>query len=212
MVDPARAGAAPGAGVAVVALVASAGGLGAISTVLGAFGADIPAAIIVAQHLGGQGSTLIEILRRRFVLPINWMTDGVALRPGEVMVCPPRTAAEILPDGTVVLTGSVVVAQGPFDRLLTSLAASFGARAVAVVLTGMGKDGAAGARALRDAGGAILAQSEQTAQHPSMPRAAVDAGAVDLVLDVNEIGPVLAGVFAGGSLLQRASRPPASPG
>ena len=69
-----------------------------------------------------------------------------------------------------------------------------------MVLTGHGKDGAAGARALKQAGGAVIAQSEETAEQPSMPRAAVEVGAADLVLPLHEIAPVIVDVVSGGQL------------
>src|SRR3712207_6520340 len=75
----------------VVALVTSAGGLEALSAVLRGLPEDFPAAVVVGQHLSGQGSTLVEILGRRTRLPVEWARDGSALRAGHVTVCPPRT-------------------------------------------------------------------------------------------------------------------------
>ena len=185
----------------VVALVASAGGLGAIATVLRAFPRDIPVAVIVAQHLGGHGSALVEVLRHRIDLPVSWASDGRVLERGTVVVAPPKTSVEVLPDGTVSLKpGPNTVSGGPLDLLLTSLADSFGARAAAAVLSGMGHDGAAGARALKDTGATVVAQSEVSAEHSGMPLAAIEAGAVDLVLDLSDIGPVLLDVVRGGEL------------
>ncbi|WP_426513849.1 chemotaxis protein CheB [Dactylosporangium sp. McL0621] len=191
----------PGKGPAVVALVASAGGLGAVTTVLKAFPADLPAAVVVAQHLGGHGSALVEILRRRTGLPVSWAVDGMVLQRGRVVIAPPKTAVEVLPDGTLAMTPSPNSSEtGPLDVLLRSLADSFGAQAAGVVLSGMGRDAAAGARALKDAGGTVVAQSEDSAEYPGMPRAAVEIGAVDLVLDLRDIGPVLVDVVRGGEL------------
>src|SRR3712207_4204172 len=81
----------------VVALVASAGGLEALSTVLGKLPADLPVAVVVAQHLGGQGSRLVDILGRRTPLAVEWASDGGRIEPGQVVVCPPRSVLEILP-------------------------------------------------------------------------------------------------------------------
>jgi signal transduction histidine kinase/chemotaxis response regulator CheB len=190
-----------GAGLAVVALVASAGGLGAITSVLRAFPPGFPAAVLVAQHLGGHGSALVEILTRRVGLPVKWARDGMVLERGVVTIAPPRTAVEVLPDGTLSL-GSVAndTGSGTLDVLLASLADSFGARAGAAVLSGMGRDAAAGARAMKDAGGTVVAQSEESSEHAGMPQAAVDSGAVDLVLDLQDIGPVLLDLVRGGEL------------
>ncbi|MET0414437.1 MAG: chemotaxis protein CheB, partial [Actinoplanes sp.] len=91
-------------------------------------------------------------------------------------------------------------ASGPLDALLISLADSFGGRAAAVVLSGMGRDSAMGAVALKNAGGTVMAQSEDSAEYAAMPRAAVEAGAVDLVLDLRDIGAVMVDVVRGGEL------------
>ncbi|MCY1139421.1 ATP-binding protein [Actinoplanes sp. Pm04-4] len=190
-----------GSGPVVVALVASAGGLGAVTSVLKEFPGDLTAAVVVAQHLGSHGSALVDILGRRSALPVAWATEGALLIPGRVLVAPPLTALEVMPDGTVSLSEAVnTTGSGSLDLLLRSLADSFGPDAAAAVLSGMGRDGAAGARALKEAGGTVVAQSEDSAEHPSMPRAAVDSGAVDLVLDLRDIGPVLMDVLRGGEL------------
>ncbi|BCJ47521.1 hypothetical protein Aiant_81780 [Actinoplanes ianthinogenes] len=190
-----------GRGVEVVALVTSAGGLDALSAVLRGLPRDFPAAIVLTQHLGGQGSALVEILARRIALPIRWARGGDGIEPGTVTVCPPRSVLEVLPDCTcAVRPAESVLADRPLDALLTSVGDSFGAASLAVVLTGMGRDGAAGAAAVRAAGGRVIAQSEDTAEQPSMPAAAVAAGAVDLVLPLFEIGPVLVDVALGRRL------------
>jgi len=183
----------------VIGLVTSAGGLEAISSVLRALPADFSAAIVVAQHLGGQGSQLVAILERRIALPVRWARDGESIRAGEVTVCPVRSALEILPDRTCALRKIENSLDRPLDLLLSSLAESFGASALGVVLTGMGSDGARGVAALKRVGGTVFAQSEETAEHPSMPRAAIGAG-VDLVLPLHEIGKVIGEVVSGARL------------
>jgi two-component system chemotaxis response regulator CheB len=86
------------------------------------------------------------------------------------------------------------------DHLLRSLADAFGPRAVAVVLTGGGSDGAKGTTALVAAGGVVLAQSEDTADHPSMPHAAAAAGGDTLFVPLDEIADVVAGLVRDGTL------------
>ncbi|WP_433302348.1 chemotaxis protein CheB [Actinoplanes sp. CA-030573] len=190
-----------GRGVDVVALVTSAGGLEALSAVLRVLPRDFPAAVVLTQHLGGQGSALAEILDRRIALPVRWAREGGRVEPGTVTVCPPRSVLEVLPDRTyAVRPAEKVLAERPLDALLTSVGDSFGPASLAVVLTGMGGDGAAGASAVRAAGGRVIAQSEDTAEQPSMPAAAVAAGAVDLVLPLHEIGATLVDVVAGRRL------------
>ncbi|GAB3767232.1 hypothetical protein GCM10028796_28140 [Ramlibacter monticola] len=189
----------PAAPFDIVAIVASAGGLDAMSAVLAELPAGLPAAIVLAQHLGAE-SALVEILGRRLSLPVAWAAQGTPLLPGHVYVCPPHQSMEVLPDRTCTLTAFTrdLLQEHPFDTLLASVADSCGSRAVAVVLTGMGRDGAAGARAVRTAGGAVIVQSEDTAAYPDMPRAASRAGAADLVLPLALIGRTLNDVVAGG--------------
>ncbi|TQS40430.1 chemotaxis protein CheB [Cryptosporangium phraense] len=181
----------------VLVLVASAGGLGAISAVLRTLPADPPVAIVVAQHLGGHGSALVDILGRRVDVPVRWAADGDVLVRGEVRVAPPRSVLEVLPDGALSVS-PLRKPYEPLDILLSSLADSFANRVAAVVLSGMGRDGAVGAKAVRDAGGIVLAQSPDSAEHAGMPAAAIAAGATDLVVDLYDIGPLLLDVVRGG--------------
>jgi two-component system chemotaxis response regulator CheB len=97
-----------------------------------------------------------------------------------------------------------------FDVLLASIAGSYGARSVAVVLSGSGHDGAAGTVAMKLAGAVVIAQSPETAQYPSMPIAAARAGA-DLVVDVAKIADLLTGIVGGGPLPPRRERPQPTP-
>src|SRR5262245_24047826 len=184
----------------VVTLVTSAGGLEAVSAVLRELPRDFPAAVVVAQHLSGKGSTLTSLLERRTTLRVEWAATGSRLKPGRVFVCPPLRQLEVLPDGTCSVGGVATAREKPLDLLLESIADSYGSRALAVVLTGMGKDSAAGAAAVRRAGGVVLVQSEWTAEQPSMPHAVIDRGAADLVLPLHELAPVIADVVTGGEL------------
>jgi chemotaxis response regulator CheB len=106
-----------------VALVASAGGLEALTVALRDLPKDLPVAVVVSQHLGGKGSLLVDILRRRIALPVSWAEEGVPLKPGEVVVCPPRRVLEVLPDRTVILPPLSQSHNGrPLDQMLGSVA------------------------------------------------------------------------------------------
>lgn len=187
----------------VVALVTSAGGLDAVSLVLADLPPDLPVAVVVGQHLGID-SALVDILARRTQLPVAWVEEGTRLEAGQVHVCPPYSRLEILPDGSCTLApfDRHLLTERPLDGLLQSVGDSYGPRSVAVVLTGMGRDGAAGARALKAAGGAVLVQSEESAAFPDMPRAAIEAGAADLVVPLAGLGRALLDVLAGGRFPQ----------
>lgn len=195
-----------GRGVELVVLLASAGGLEALSTVLRDLPSDFPAAVLVQQHLGGHDSLLTTILRRQTGLAIGWAQDGLRLRPGQVVVCPPSVLLQLSAKGRCRLQDAQRHQALVFDVLLASIAASYGPRSVAVVLSGSGHDGAAGTVAMKRAGAVVIAQSPETAHYPSMPIAAARAGA-DLVVDVGEIGGVLAGIVTGEALIQRRELP-----
>jgi signal transduction histidine kinase/chemotaxis response regulator CheB len=185
----------------VVALVSSAGGLSALNQVLHRLPADFGAAVVVMQHLGSTGSSLVEILRRRSRLPVEWIRDHDVLRPGRVYVCPPRQLLEVMPDAACSLRPMEDEHRlRPIDFFLISLADSYGRRAMAVVLTGMGRDAEAGGLAVSEAGGTVVVQNPESAEHPGMPSAVVGSGAADLVLQLPEIGPVIGDIVATGVL------------
>jgi PAS domain-containing protein len=170
-----------------------------LSAVVHDLPADLSAAVLVQQHLTVPASRLNELLGGPTRYEVVWAVEGAVAGSGRVSVCPPGMRMEILPDGTCLLAARERYKDRPHDLLLASLAESYGPRALAVVLTGEGSDGAAGTAALKAAGGVIIAQSEDTAEHPSMPRAAAEAGA-DLVLPLYEIAGVVADIVRGGPL------------
>lgn len=185
--------AAPRAPLPVVALVASAGGLQALAAVLGGLPAGLGAAVVVLQHLeAGRQSLLPELLSRRTVLPVHEAADGAVLRPGAVYVAPSGRHLRITARGTLSLTDTPPVhySRPSADVLLASLADA-GVPMIAVVLTGRGEDGAAGALLVHRGGGTVLAQDRATSRHFGMPGAADDAGAVDEVLALEAIAPRL---------------------
>ena len=199
-----------GRGVELVVLLASAGGLEPLSTVLRGLPSDFPAAVVVQQHLGGHDSLLTTILQRQTGRAIGWAQDGMVLHNGQVVVCPPAILLQLDPEGRCRLQDAQRHQALVFDVLLASIAGSYGPRSVAVVLSGSGHDGAAGTVAMKLAGAVVIAQSPETAQYPSMPIAAARAGA-DLVLDVGEIADVLAGIVGGAALPPRREPPAPTP-
>ena len=187
-----------GRGVELVVLLASAGGLEPLSTVLRGLPSDFPA-VVVQQHLGGHDSMLTTILQRQTGRAIGWAQDGMVLQNGQVVVCPPAILLQLDSEGRCRLQDAQRHQVFVFDLLLASIAGSYGPRSVAVVMSGSGHDGAAGTVAMKLAGAVVIAQSPETAQYPSMPIAAARAGA-DLVLNVGEIADVLIGIVGGAAL------------
>src|SRR5258705_9038654 len=122
--------------VEVVALLASAGGLDALSIVLADLPTEFPAAVVVQQHLGGgYCSVLPSILGMRSQHRVGWARDGQMLTPGQVIVCPPGVDMELMPDGSCCLRALEGIGMRRFDTLLASMASSYGARGLAVVLS-----------------------------------------------------------------------------
>ncbi|MFM0755532.1 CheR family methyltransferase [Paraburkholderia strydomiana] len=159
--------------------------------------AEIPAvsgmAFLVVQHLDpSRRSLLPEILLKRVSMPVVQAVDGMAVEADHLYVIPPNTSMlvdqrriRLRPrDGTL---GPPM----PIDDLLSSLASDQGSRAIGVVLSGSGSDGALGLKAIQQEGGITFAQDEASAQYSSMPHAAIAMGGVDRVLSPREIAKEL---------------------
>jgi two-component system chemotaxis response regulator CheB len=145
----------------VIALGSSAGGLHALSVILAALPADFPAPVLVAQHLSPDfPSEMAHILGRHTALRVKQAEQGERLYAGWVYVAPPGKHLVACADGSLALTSTPRVhhCRPSADVLLKSVAASFGVRAVGVILTGGDGDGAAGIQAIKAAGGITMAQ------------------------------------------------------
>jgi two-component system, chemotaxis family, protein-glutamate methylesterase/glutaminase len=190
----------------VMALVASAGGLQAVSTVLERLPTDLDAAIVVLIHQAPQReSRLVDLLAGRSTLPVLAAEHGRSLRAGTAVVAPPGKHLLITPGPRLatIVSGAAPPNRPSADLLLTTLAIACGPRATAVVLSGGGHDGATGATAVHDFGGTVLASDEATSTEFSMPLATIQRdGAIDHIVALDDIAGVLASI-AGGS----ATRP-----
>lgn len=184
-----------------VVLAASAGGLKALSAVLGALPADFPAAVVAVQHLDPRHRSLIDdILRRRINLGVRLAAEGDRVEPGTVLIAPPDHHVLINPDRTISLSQSALVhfVRPSADLLFESAAGSYREKVIGVILTGSGSDGSMGVKAVKENGGTVIAQDEATSQFFGMPGAAMETGAVDFSLPIEDIGPALVGLLAGG--------------
>ena len=178
----------------VVALAASAGGLNALTHVLATLPGDFPAALVVVQHLDPRHRSLMaDILSRRTALPVKEAADGDELQPGTAYIAPPNRHLLVNPDRTISLTQTQLVhfVRPSADLLFESTAASFKERAIAVVLSGSGHDGAMGVKAIKKMGGTVIVQDAKNAEFAGMPEAAEATGIVDFVLALDEIAPAL---------------------
>jgi two-component system chemotaxis response regulator CheB len=172
-----------------IGVCSSMGGPQALLELLGSLPGSFPLPILIAQHITtGFADGLAQWLDASVPLPVQIGRAGETVVHG-VRLAPDDAHMLLEPDGKLALR-----AGGPTDHnvpsgdvLLGSLATTLGRDAVAVVLTGMGRDGAEGAAAVRAAGGFTIAQDEATSVIYGMPRAAADRG-VDRVLSLTDIG------------------------
>jgi two-component system chemotaxis response regulator CheB len=184
----------PPTGPKVVVVGVSTGGPTALTRVVPAIGGDAGYAMIVVQHMPAQfTATLAERLDGISVVEVREAQHGDKPRRGLVLVAPGDRHLEFADNGTLVLTDGPEVngCRPSADVTMRSAARVFGRRAVGVIMTGMGKDGAEGMAAIRAAGGMTLAQDRASCVIWGMPRAAIEAGVVDEVLPLDDIAPRL---------------------
>ena len=176
-----------------MAIGASLGGPRALAAILRALPASFPVPIAVVQHIAdGFTEGLASWLASESRLQVLEARDGERLRAGRVLVAP--TGRHLLvADGVARLSDAppVDTFKPSVTPLFLSAARVYGARACGVILTGMGRDGAEGLRAIHAAGGPTLAQDEATSAVFGMPRAAIELGAVDRILPIDDIARAL---------------------
>jgi two-component system CheB/CheR fusion protein len=180
-----------------VVIGASAGGIDALSTLVGTLPRDFPAPIVVAQHLDPRrASHLEEIVARRGPLTVRTVQASEPLLPGVIYVVPANRVVEVSDHRVTVREDGQSGPKPSVDRLFDSAARAYGEGLVAVILSGSGSDGAAGARHVTSAGGTVIIQNPDTATFPSMPQSLAPT-TVDIVADVEEIGPLLYELVSG---------------
>ncbi|MEA2405472.1 MAG: two-component system, chemotaxis family, protein-glutamate methylesterase/glutaminase [Thermoleophilaceae bacterium] len=182
-----------------VVIGSSWGGLVALETILRALPKDFGAAIAIAQHRSpdsGSGA-LGAMLGRYSALEVCEAGDKEPIEPGRVYIAPPDYHLYV-EEGSFALDvdDAVQYSRPSIDVLFDSAADVYGERLAAVILTGANQDGAYGITRVRRRGGLTIAQDPATAAKREMPAAAIATGAVDRVLPLDEIGPVLASVSA----------------
>lgn len=182
----------------VVGIGASAGGLESMRPLLDGLHPTGKMAFVVAQHMSPQHrSMLVELLARDCSLKVVEARDGDPLQADTVYVNPPNKDILVV-DGHIVLK-ELERNIGPkpsVDTLFTSLAEMAADKAVGIILSGTGSDGAHGCRAIRAAGGITIAQDPATAKYDGMPSSAIRIDAVDLILSPTEIASQLLGIIS----------------
>ncbi len=183
----------------IVGIGSSTGGPTALLEILSRVPEKYAGAILIAQHMPEKFTrTFAERLDRKSAIRVSEAVDGDLVTARRAFICPGKMCMEaVVSQGPSGLGWNEIrLRVGPpsqhdryipsADRLLRSLA-PVGSRAYGVILTGMGDDGVAGARAIRAGGGLIIAESEETAVVYGMPRAAVKAGVVNEVMGLPQI-------------------------
>ncbi len=176
-----------------IVIGASTGGPRVIHQILGDLPADLGAAVMVVQHIAeGFSPGMVEWLTSGARMPVALASEGQFIRPNEILMAPERRDMLIQPDRTIHLSNSPLLLQRPaIDVTMQAAAEVFGSRAIGVLLTGMGRDGAYGLRAIRANHGQTIAQDEASCAIFGMPRAAIEIDAAAQVLPPSKIGAQL---------------------
>lgn len=180
-------------GFPVVGIGASAGGVEALRTFFESASPDSGLAYVVIQHLSPEhGSLMAEILGRCTKMPVRQIEEGTKVEPNHVYVIRPGRTVTL--DADILHLGEPVEKRGhrhPVDDFFRSLAREQKDSAIAVVLSGTGTNGTAGAQAIKAEGGLCIAQDPETAEFPGMPQSLINAGYADQVLPTQDIPAIL---------------------
>ena len=187
------------AAVVVAGVGASAGGFEAFCQLLAAMPPNPGMALVFVQHLSPtHHSALPQLLASSTAMPVEEATDGMVVRPDHVYVTPANVQLRLEGHALRLLQRPTDRTQySPIDAFFRSLAEDAESGAIGVLLSGNSSDGVAGLRDIRAAGGTVLVQDPQSARFDVMPRAAISAQVVDMVLTPAEMGPALARLTAG---------------
>jgi len=179
--------------IGIVAIGSSTGGPPALSTLLTRLPGRLPVGVVIAQHMPAQFTkSLAERLDSICQLTVREAVDGEKVLPGLVLIAPGgqnMTVTRRGGDAIVTVSAEPVstLYKPCVDVLMNSVADSFNGATLGVILTGMGNNGAMGIRRVKDKGGVVVAQSEQTCVVYGMPRAVIEAGLADHIAAIDDI-------------------------
>lgn len=185
----------------IVGVGASAGGLEALQELFAAVEPTGLFSYVVVQHLSPDYKSLMpELLSRHTTLEVRHVEDGISLESDVVYLLPPKNNITIF-HGKLFLTAQEPTLNLPIDIFFRSLAEDQGDHAVGIILSGTGSDGTRGVRALKEHGGMVLVQDEESAAFDGMPRSAMSTGLVDFVLPPGAMPSKLTQYFSGQQTL-----------
>jgi two-component system, chemotaxis family, protein-glutamate methylesterase/glutaminase len=185
----------PNPAIEVIVVGGSAGGLEALSAILGVLPEGYPIPVVVVLHIPPtKPSYLADVLEAKCRLDVREIEDKEPLVPGAVLVGPPNYHVLLERGGwcSLSIDEPVNFSRPSIDVLFESAAEAFGARLIGVLLSGANDDGASGIARIKAAGGTTVVQSPETAAVPTMPQAAMKRSTIDQVLPLAEIGNFLA--------------------
>jgi two-component system chemotaxis response regulator CheB len=174
-------------GFAIVGIGSSAGGPATLERLFAGLASDLPAAFLVSQHMPkGFTRPLAERLSSVSKWPVIEAHHGCMAKAGEALIAPGGYNMEISRGGMVKLerTPDGAIPTPSINAMMKSIARVYGPKTVGVLLTGMLSDGVNGMKAIKDRGGVTIAQDEASSLVFGMPKAALDAGVVDLVANI----------------------------
>ncbi|HYL85626.1 MAG TPA: chemotaxis response regulator protein-glutamate methylesterase [Candidatus Angelobacter sp.] len=179
----------------VVVLAASTGGPATVMRIAPNFTHDFPAAVILVQHMPAAFTTQYAAQLAEFTeIRVKEAEANESIQPGTLYICPGGQHLRVTPTGRMQLDGTTGRINGylpNIDATMESVATYAGALSIGAILTGMGNDGANGAKAIKAAGGLVLAQDEATCVIFGMPAEAIKVGAVDHVLGIDDVYPAI---------------------
>lgn len=184
-----------------IAIGASAGGLPALMKIVSDLEPDGPA-VLVVQHLDPRHKSQIpQLLARRASVRVKEAQDGEPIAP-ETIYVGPADEHLLVSEGRIQLAHSRLIrfSRPSIDVMFASVAATYGSRAMGVILSGSNRDGADGIAAIKRAGGITIAQSPDSAEYRVMPQAAIDTGCVDHIISLDKMGQSLSLLSQGQQL------------
>jgi two-component system chemotaxis response regulator CheB len=191
-----------------VILAASAGAVPLYGEIFGRLDRWLSAPVVLAQHRPADDGVFADLLARRASLPVCGFSPDKLLRDGALYLCPTDAQLRFTSRRGVRFDRLAEDERAQADPVLASAAAAYGPAVLAVVLSGRLRDGAAGARAVKQAGGRVIVQDPRTAAHPSMPQAALATGCADACLPPSAIADAIrAFVGVPGAAALFSSRP-----
>ena len=177
----------------IIAIGSSAGGIRALETMLSGLPADMPVPLLIVQHLDPRHRSLMaEIMQRSSKMQVKEAVNDEEIKPSVVYIAPPNRHM-LVADGHISLTSTAFVhfSRPSIDLLFESVAATYGDESIGIILSGTGRDGAMGIKAIKEKGGTTIVQDQATAEHYGMPDAAIATGMVDFIMPVFDIAKAI---------------------